>query len=453
MDKREYHLHISTVTLFIGALMSRSAQALPRMNLSPGVTPISQDIYHLHMLMLYICVAIGVLVFGVMFYSIVKHRKSKGAKADNFHDHLWVEIAWTVIPTIILVIMAIPAIKVLRHMDDSSKADINIKVTGYQWKWRYDYLDEGIAFNSNLSTPPEQYHGHAKKGKWYLLEVDRPLVVPTHKKIRFLLTSNDVIHSWWVPELGVKMDAMPGSIHAAWTRIDKAGTYRGQCTELCGMNHGFMPIVVIAKPMAEYQAWLKAQKVKKQAQLMSQKPTTVAKAMPAPKSLPQTTQAVKATTSTPPVHSDVAIAAPEPVINTASTTSPATSSVPSAIHLPAKKVASAMTRRQLMNLGQSEFRGWCAQCHQSDGAGDPPVYPSFHGSKVVTGPWQQHVKLVLHGRDQTKMQDFSARLNDRQIAAIVTYQRNSWGNDDQQRYGAQAGGVIQPTDVAAVREQ
>ena len=196
---------------------------LPTFNMTPGVTPISHDIYNLHMTIFWICVAIGVVVFSVMIYSLIKHRRSTGHKPAKFHSSLKIEVLWAVVPFLILVAMAVPATLVMVRMDDDSKADINIKIVGYQWKWKYEYLDQGISFFSTLSTPKDQLENKAKKGKWYLLEVDKPLVVPIHKKIRFLVTSNDVIHSWWVPALGVKRDAIPGFIHEAWARIEKPG--------------------------------------------------------------------------------------------------------------------------------------------------------------------------------------------------------------------------------------
>ena len=235
---------------------SQSAVAATTLNMPLGVTPLSQDIYHLHMTIFYICVGIAVVVFGVMIYALINHRKSRGAKPADFHEHTSLEVAWAIIPFVILVVMAIPATRVLMAMEDSSKADVTIKITGYQWKWKYDYLDEGISFFSNLATPPDQIHSKQKKGKWYLYEVDNPLVVPVHKKIRFLVTANDVIHAWWVPELGVKRDAIPGFIHEAWARIEQPGIYRGQCAELCGANHAYMPIVVKAVSEVDYDKWV-----------------------------------------------------------------------------------------------------------------------------------------------------------------------------------------------------
>lgn len=230
------------------------------LNMPLGVTPISQSIYHLHMLIFWICVAIGILVFSVMFYAIIHHRKSKGAVAAQFHESTVVELIWTLIPFIILVAMAVPATKVLIKMDDTKDADLSIKITGFMWRWQYDYLGENVSFMSNLKTPHLQIKNRDIKNKNYLLEVDNPVVVPINKKIRFLTTANDVIHSWWVPQLGIKKDAIPGFINETWAVIEKPGTYRGQCAELCGANHGFMPIVVVAKTQEDYETWLASQK-------------------------------------------------------------------------------------------------------------------------------------------------------------------------------------------------
>ena len=235
-----------------------------QMNMFKGVTPLSRDMYNLHMIGMLICTIIGILVFGVMIYSLIHHRKSKGHVPAAFHDNLRFEMIWTIIPFIILVGLAIPATKILMRLDDTDKAYLTIKVVGYQWKWQYDYLDEGVSYFSSLSTPYEQLQNKAPKNEFYLLEVDHPVVVPIHKKIRFLVTSNDVVHSWWVPELGIKRDAIPGFMHEAWARIDKPGIYRGQCAELCGANHGFMPIVVQAVSEEDFAAWIKAQKNKAQ---------------------------------------------------------------------------------------------------------------------------------------------------------------------------------------------
>src|SRR3990167_1171976 len=224
-----------------------------QMNMPKGVTSISHRIYDLHMIAIFVCMLIGIIVFGVMIYSLIKHRKSRGYVPATFHDNLRVEIVWTIIPFVILVGLAIPATKLISQMNDASQSAVTIKVVGSQWKWQYQYLDQGISYFSNLATPYDQIENQSPKNPWYLLEVDRPVVVPIHRKIRFLVTSNDVIHSWWVPELGIKRDAIPGFMHEAWANIEKSGVYRGQCAELCGINHSYMPIVVQAVSNAEFK--------------------------------------------------------------------------------------------------------------------------------------------------------------------------------------------------------
>lgn len=361
------------------------ATNISRINLTPGVTPISRDIYWLHMTIFWICCTIGALVFGFLIYSLIKHRQSVGHRAHDFHSNAKIELTWTVIPLIILVLMAIPATIVLSRMSDDSKADLNIKITGYQWKWKYEYLNEDIHYFSNLSTPRAQIEGKAPKGLYYLLEVDNPLVVPIHKKIRLLVTSNDVIHSWWVPALGIKRDAIPGFIHESWARIEKPGTYRGQCAELCGINHAYMPIVVIAKTQADYEKWV------------------------------------------------------------ASKTQPAETK-PSE---PAKD----MTKAELMALGKKVYLNTCSVCHREDGSGSPPAFPSMRGGKIATGPLDSHINIVMRGKSGTAMQAFAGQLNDREIAAVITYERNAFGNDDQSKYGKNAGGLVQPKAIANARKE
>lgn len=241
---------------------SGGARADFAVNMTPGVTAISREVYDLHMLIFWICVAIGAVVFGVMFWSIYHHRKSRGAVAAQFHESVLIEVLWTVVPMLILVAMAVPATQTLIRMADARDADVTIKVTGYQWRWHYQYLNEGIGFFSVLATPQDQIHNAAAKDATYLLEVDQRLVVPVGKKIRILTTAADVIHSWWVPALGWKRDAIPGFINESWTLIEKPGVYRGQCAELCGKDHGFMPIVVEAVPEAEFQQWVTTMKAR-----------------------------------------------------------------------------------------------------------------------------------------------------------------------------------------------
>lgn len=257
-------LQLSFMVFLVMLLTMQFAAAEYGLNMPRGVTKISNEVYDLHMLIFWICVAIAVVVYGAMMWSILFHRKSRGHKAATFHHSTIVEIVWTVIPFLILVAMAIPSAKTLIAMESTGSSDMTIKITGYQWKWSYEYLDgdaEGVKFFSSLTTPLEQINGDTDRyqNEHYLLEVDNPLVLPTGKKIRFLLTSSDVIHAWWIPDFAVKKDAVPGFINEMWTVIDEPGIYRGQCAELCGKDHGFMPIVVIAKDEPDYLAWLSEQ--------------------------------------------------------------------------------------------------------------------------------------------------------------------------------------------------
>lgn len=258
-----------TKQLFAGMILTaigqESARADYTLNLTEGVTKISHDVHDLHMLILWICVFIGLGVFGTMFYSIYHHRKDKGHQAAQFHENTTVEIIWTIIPTVILISMAIPATKTMLELDDVQDSDMSIKVTGWQWKWEYEYLDSDLKFFSSLDEESNKARQlgsdiDPRTVPNYLLNVDKPLVIPTKKKIRFLFTAADVIHSWWVPDLGWKKDANPGFVNEAWTQVDQAGTYRGQCTELCGKDHGFMPIVVVAMDQPDYDAWIKKAK-------------------------------------------------------------------------------------------------------------------------------------------------------------------------------------------------
>ena len=345
------------------------------LNMTPGVTEVSRQVYDLHMLILGICSIIGVIVFGAMGYAILRHRRSTGATAARFHGSRSLEVAWTVVPLLVLAGMAVPATRVLQNMADTSQSDMTVKVTGYQWRWRYDYLGEGIGYFSNLTTSQDAIHGRADKGEHYLLEVDRPLVVPVHRKIRFLTTSNDVIHSWWVPELGWKKDAIPGFINESWARIEQPGIYRGQCAELCGVGHGFMPIVLRALPEAEYQAWVQNQR-EEQAQS-------------------------------------------------------------------AHAAARTWGRDELMQRGEEIYRSVCAACHQPTGVGVPGAFPALKGSPVATGPLPAHLHIVLNGKPGTAMQAFGKQFSDSDLAAVVTYERNSFGNA--------TGDLVQPSVVQSAR--
>lgn len=251
---------LSTLLFVLLWAMSLPAGADYTFNMTPGITEISRGIHHLHMTIFWICVAIGTGVFGVMFYAIIWHRKSRGTTAAQFHENTMIEIIWTLIPFTILILMAIPAAQLLLKMHNTEESDLSIKIVGHQWYWEYEYLGEDLKIISRLATPQDQINNRDIKGQHYLREVDNPIVVPEKKKIRFLTTSNDVIHAWWMPALGIKRDAIPGFINEAWANIDHTGTYRGQCAELCGALHGFMPIVLEVKTEAEYQTWLSAKK-------------------------------------------------------------------------------------------------------------------------------------------------------------------------------------------------
>ena len=363
--------------LLSGLVLPTPVLAEWEVNLVRGVTEISHAVFELHMIIFYVCVAIAVVVFGVMLWSIVYHRKSRGAKAHHFHENLWVEIIWTIVPFGILVAMAVPASQTLIKMYDKSAADIDIQVTGYQWKWRYQYLGQDIDFFSNLSTPREQINNEQEKTPEYLLEVDNPLVLPVGKKVRFLITANDVIHSWWVPAFAVKQDAIPGFINEAWTVVEEPGIYRGQCAELCGRDHGFMPIVVDVRSEEDYQLWLASQtEAKQQEQAAAEQ---------------------------------------------------------------------SWTMDDLMARGEEVYNLSCAACHQPTGQGIPGVFPGLVATPMMSADgWQEHAQVVMQGRAGTAMQAFAEQLNDVDMAAVITYERNSWGN---------AGGMVTPQQIKQLRSE
>jgi cytochrome c oxidase subunit 2 len=357
-------------------LRPASAQADLALNMTRGVTPVSRQAYDLHMLVLWICVAVGLAVFGLLLYSIFRHRKSRGAVAAQFHESTAVEVVWTAIPFAILVAIAVPATRALVALEDNRDSDLTVKVTGYQWKWKYEYLDSGVTFFSSLAASSrDAVKGDPSRVEHYLLDVDNPVVLPTHKKVRFVVTSNDVIHSWWVPALGFKQDAIPGFINEAWTYIDEPGIYRGQCAELCGKDHAFMPIVVVAKSEQEYRSWL--------AQMQA-----------------------SATTE-------------------------------------AQSAGRQWSMAELMERGEKVYAAACAACHQPNGQGIPGAFPALAGSKIATGPLAGHLHIVLNGKPGTAMQAFKAQLSDAEIAAVVTYERNAFGNS--------AGDMVQPSAVAGLR--
>ena len=343
-------------------------------------TPASKmaaDIDWLHQLVMWLIIVIFVGVFGAMFYACWAHRKSRGHRAEQFHENTTVEILWTVIPAIILVAIALPVTKVVIAQKDTSAADITVKVTGYQWKWGYDYIKgegEGISFLSTLSTPREQIEGSAPKGENYLLEVDNEMVVPVGKKVRVITTAADVVHAWWIPAFGAKQDAIPGFLRDIWFRAEQLGTFRGQCTELCGKEHAFMPIVVRVVSAEDYSKWV-AQHKQKATQASADEVKTLALA-------------------------------------------------------------------ELMQRGEKVYAANCVACHQATGKGAPPAFPPLVGSKVVTGPEEGQIDTVLNGRPNTAMQSFK-QLSDAEIAAVITFTRNSWGNKASE---------VQPAEVKARRK-
>lgn len=365
------------------AVDSQGGPAIKQLNLQPPVTQIAEQIYSIHNLMLVICLVIFVAVFGVMFYSILKHRKSVGHKAATFHESTAVEIAWTIVPFIIVIVMALPATKTVVAMKDTSNADITIKATGMQWKWGYDYLKgegEGISFLSTLSTPRTQVGSPGvepteKRGDNYLLEVDNEVIVPVNKKVRIITTANDVIHSWTIPAFGVKQDAIPGFVRDTWFKAEKIGTYRGQCVELCGKEHAFMPIVVKVVSDDDYKKWVDVKK------------------------------------------KEMAAKADDP--------------------------SKVWTIDELKQRGEKVYTANCVACHQATGKGVPGAFPALDGSAVVAGPKEAQIGIVLNGK--AGMPAWKATLSDTEIAAVITYTRNSWSNKAEQN-------IVQPAEVLAARK-
>ncbi len=370
--KRLYQLALVPVLMLlsVAALASGNANEI---NMPQGVTDVSRSVYSLHMTIFWICTIIGVGVFGVMFYSIYHHRKSRGVTPATFHESTKVEIAWTVVPFLILIAMAVPATSTLLEIYDHDDAELDILVTGYQWKWKYEYLNENgenVSFFSNLRTPQSEIYNLEQKGDNYLLEVDEPLVIPADTKVRFLVTANDVIHSWWVPELAVKKDAVPGFINEAWTRTSEEGVYRGQCAELCGKDHGFMPIVVNVVSKEEYTEWMGA-KQSEAAEIKS-------------------------------------------------------------------LMAQTFTLDELMERGKDVYQRNCLACHGAKGEGG--VGTAIAGSSIATGALDDHLNIVLNGsQNNAAMQAFGKQLNDVDLSAVITYQRNAFGNN--------MGDLVQPIDV------
>jgi len=378
-----------TASMILMVICVGTAHADYTLNLMKGVTKQSNEIYDLHMLILWICVFVGLAVFGTMFYSIYHHRKSRGHEAAQFHESTKVEVIWTVIPTLILVGMAIPATKTLITLDDVTDSEMTIKVTGWQWKWQYEYIDEEPSFFSSLdaaSNEARQVGSGIDPSTIpnYLLDVDKPLVVPIDTKIRFLFTAGDVIHSWWVPDLGWKKDTIPGFINEAWTVIDKPGIYRGQCTELCGQDHAFMPIVLVALEKDKYEEWL------------DEYPEAGAA------SYPEGTWESKAVCA-----------------------------------------GSECTKDELLAIGETVYSNNCASCHMPGGEGIEGTFPALTESPIVTGEIEKQIDLMLKGKDM--MPAFNQSISDVEFAAVVTYTRNALGNS--------VGDMVQPAKIGSLKSK
>jgi len=360
----------------LSILFISAAHAELQLNMTQGVTPISQELFDLHMLVLWICVVIGVLVFGVMGWSIIFHRKSRGAVAAHFHESTMVEIFWTIGPLLVLIAVAVPATGTLLRLEDAkTNADINLEVTGIQWKWKYNYIDEDVQIISALAQSSRDVVKDPTGNENYLLEVDNPIVLPINKKIRFLFHSDDVIHAWWVPEFAVKQDVIPGFINDSWAIIEETGTYRGQCAELCGKDHGFMPIVVEAVTQNEYEQWLAGKKAE---------------------------------------AAEVAAQASQ-----------------------------EWSLQDLLTQGETVYKANCAVCHGATGAGIPGAFPAMTNSPIATGDAAEHMNVVMNGRSGTAMAAYKTQLNDIDLAAVITFERNSLGNS--------VGDMIQPSAIKNAR--
>ena len=330
------------------------------LNMREGVTQVSRDVFELHMLIFYICVAIGAVVFSVMFYSLFRYTKKRNPNPSTFHESTKLEVAWTIVPFLILIAMAVPASKTLTEIYDDEEGEINIQVVGYQWKWEYKYLEDDINFFSNLSTDQDEIYNLVPKGENYLLEVDEPLIIPVDTRVRFLITANDVIHSWWVPDFAIKQDAIPGFINTAWTRAEETGIYRGNCTELCGKNHGFMPVVVKVVEKDEYNDWVLAKKE----------------------------EAIKL----------------------------------------AELTEKEWSLAELTQRGEGVYQRNCVACHQMNGEGLPPIFPALAGSDIVMFDKDRNVEILMEGVQGAAMQSFANQLSEVDMAAVITYTRQAWGN-------------------------
>lgn len=367
---------LGTLASLVLLVFTGTAFAEYKLNFPEPVAPLTQQMYDLHMLTTKIATIIMVVVIAFVVYAIVKFRKSKGYEADQeFHKGTFGVWSWLLVPVIVLGIdltIAGSAMDALEQIEDySTKSDVTVKVIGSQWKWTYEYMDDDIRIVSTMTSKEEA-------GDNYLRDVDNPLVLPINKRIRFLHTSSDVLHAWWVPEISYKKDSIPGYINETWTNIQKEGTYRGQCAEICGTGHAYMPIVVEAVSEEKYEAWKAEQKAATAAAL-------------------------------------------------------------------AEASADKTWRKdELMSKGEALYNTNCAACHQVTGVGLPGIFPALAASKIATGDISSHIDIVLNGKTGTSMSAWGGQLNDLEIASIITYERNAWGND--------TGDAIQPADIKSARK-
>ena len=368
-----------TALLMLSLYPSKVFSDWDALNMREGVTQVSRDVFELHMLIFYICVAIGAVVFSVMFYSLFRYTKKRNPNPSTFHESTKLEVAWTVVPFLILIAMAVPASKTLTEIYDDEEGEINIQVVGYQWKWEYKYLEDDINFFSNLSTDQDEIYNLVPKGENYLLEVDEPLIIPVDTRVRFLITANDVIHSWWVPDFAIKQDAIPGFINTAWTRAEETGIYRGNCTELCGKNHGFMPVVVKVVEKDEYNDWVLAKKE----------------------------EAIKL----------------------------------------AELTEKEWSLAELSERGEGVYQKNCVACHQMNGEGLPPIFPALAGSDIVMFDKNRNVEILMEGVQGAAMQSFANQLSEVDMAAVITYTRQAWGNAENGD-----GAYVVPSDIVEYKK-
>jgi len=368
-----------TALLMLWLYPSKVLSDWDALNMREGVTQVSRDVFELHMLIFYICVAIGAVVFSVMFYSLFRYTKKRNPNPATFHESTKLEVAWTVVPFLILIAMAVPASKTLTEIYNDEEGEINIQVVGYQWKWEYKYLEDDINFFSNLSTDQDEIYNLVPKGENYLLEVDEPLIIPVDTRVRFLITANDVIHSWWVPDFAIKQDAIPGFINTAWTRAEETGIYRGNCTELCGKNHGFMPVVVKVVEKDEYNDWVLAKKE----------------------------EAIKL----------------------------------------AELTEKEWSLAELSERGEGVYQKNCVACHQMNGEGLPPIFPALAGSDIVMFDKNRNVEILMEGVQGAAMQSFANQLSEVDMAAVITYTRQAWGNAENGD-----GAYVVPSDIVEYKK-